>query len=111
MKKLIFFSLFLSFSAFGNVPVDEIECFSDMSDGICRTIESQNTFKTTCIIEVMLTLKSGERVQAVYEGKSLVEKNRHAVFLNPQVKERAESLAYSDLYGKIIPFFSLKSCQ
>lgn len=111
MKKLVALSLLFSFSSFAEVPMENIECFSDMSDGACEMKEANNSYKVHCTIDVMLTLKSGEKVQAQYEGKSNVKKNMHAVFMNDVVKEKAVTLANTEMYQKIQPFFSMKSCN
>lgn len=111
MKKLIGLLFIVTFSSFASVPLENVECFSDMTDGACEMKESQNAFKVHCTIEVMLTLKSGEKVPAQYEGRSDVKKNNYAVFMNDIVKEKAVIMANSQMYEKITPFFSMKSCN
>lgn len=111
MKTFLPLALLFSFSAMASVPVEDMECFSDMSDGACEVKETETSFKAKCTIDVMITLKSGEKVAASYVGNSDVQKNKFAVFLNDQVKEKAINLAGGEMFQKIQPFFSMKSCN
>lgn len=112
MKKFfLLICLFCSLSAWASVPVENIECFYDMSDGMCTLSETRQTYNVKCIIDVTLVLKSGDTVYAEYVGTSSVKKNRFAVFMNDVVKDKALTLAQSEMYEKIIPFFSMKYCE
>jgi hypothetical protein len=111
MKLLVILAFFSLSSLWASVSQEEIVCFTDMSDGACSLTEDQGKFHARCLIDVVIELKTGERTKVIYEGEGKIKKNEFALLMNSTVSDRALAIANENLYKKITPFFTLKSCE
>jgi hypothetical protein len=111
MKALGLLALFLFSSAFAKIPLEQIECFTDMSDGVCALSENKESYQGRCRIDVVLGLKTGERVEVFYEGVSIIRKNEFALFMNSMVKDKVIALAGEELFEMIKPFSTIRTCE
>lgn len=111
MKVLLLLSFLSSFSVFASTPLDEVVCFSDMTDGHCEMKEIDNRYQVTCSLSVILALKNGEKVNETYEGISSVKKPQYALMMNSIMMDRAVLEANSNLLVQIQPFYSMETCR
>jgi hypothetical protein len=111
MKAMLFLGLFVSVFSFASASLEDVACFSNMSDGECRQSQTPKSYEAECFFTVNLALKNGEKVLATYTGNSSVDKNIYALISNQVVQGRAYQMAYEKMFKQIIPFFSLKTCD